>query len=45
MPITVKVVSEADYAEWLNSAKEEYADLSPGAGPRDVSQPIRLASN
>lgn len=25
MPITVKVVSEADYATWLNRAKEEFA--------------------
>ncbi|MCE8510641.1 cytochrome c oxidase subunit II [Ruegeria pomeroyi] len=27
MPITVKVVSEAEYAKWLASAKEEYAGL------------------
>ena len=25
MPITVKVVSEAEYAKWLNEAKEQYA--------------------
>jgi cytochrome c oxidase subunit II len=30
MPITVKVVSEAAYAEWLASAKAEYAgDMAP----------------
>jgi len=27
MPITVKVVSEAVYEEWLGNAKEEYAGL------------------
>ena len=27
MPITVKVVSEAAYAEWLAGAKQEYAGL------------------
>jgi len=27
MPITVKVVSEEAYAEWLNRAKEEYAGI------------------
>ncbi len=27
MPITVKVVSEAEYAEWLAGAKEEYAGI------------------
>ncbi len=36
MPITVKVVSEAAYAEWLESAREEYAGIVPD---------IRLASN
>lgn len=29
MPITVKVVSEAAYAEWLESAKAEYAGVVP----------------
>ncbi len=29
MPITVKVVSEAAYAEWLTSARAEYAGLPP----------------
>jgi len=32
MPITVKVVSEAEYEEWLNGAIEEYAGKS-----RDVN--------
>ena len=38
MPITVKVVSEEDYATWLASAKQEYAsiDVTPSA--------IKLAS-
>lgn len=36
MPITVKVVSEAAYAEWLGKAKAEYAG---------VSQPLTVASN
>ena len=31
MPITVKVVSEADYADWLAKAKEQYAGV-----PRSV---------
>ncbi len=35
MPITVKVVSEAAYAEWLGKAKEEYAA---------VPQPLTVAS-
>jgi cytochrome c oxidase subunit 2 len=35
MPITVKVVSEAAYAEWLSRAKEEYAG---------IPQPITVAS-
>ena len=29
MPITVKVVSEAVYAEWLGKAKAEYAGITP----------------
>lgn len=29
MPITVKVVSEEAYAEWLNSAREEFAGVTP----------------
>ncbi|WP_334066572.1 cytochrome c oxidase subunit II [Nereida ignava] len=29
MPITVKVVSEAEYEAWLVSAKEEYAGIAP----------------
>ena len=29
MPITVKVVSEEAYAEWLQSAREEYAGIAP----------------
>lgn len=39
MPITVKVVSEAQYAEWLARAKEEFA-----AAPADVN-PVVLASD
>jgi cytochrome c oxidase subunit 2 len=35
MPITVKVVSEEAYAQWLNRAKEEYAG---------IPQPLRFAS-
>ena len=35
MPITVKVVSEEAYAEWLNRAKEEYAG---------IPQPLTFAS-
>lgn len=35
MPITVKVVSEEAYAEWLSRAKEEYAG---------IPQPITIAS-
>ncbi|MEL6101272.1 MAG: cytochrome c oxidase subunit II [Pseudomonadota bacterium] len=29
MPITVKVVSEEAYAEWLNGAREEFASVAP----------------
>jgi cytochrome c oxidase subunit 2 len=29
MPITVKVVSEAEYAAWLETAKAEYAGEMP----------------
>ncbi|WP_425045938.1 cytochrome c oxidase subunit II [Primorskyibacter sp. S87] len=36
MPITVKVVTEAEYQEWLNTAKEEFAG---------VPQAIQVASN
>ena len=36
MPITVKVVSQAQYDAWLNGAIEEYAGMP---------QPIQLASN
>ncbi|KAJ02170.1 cytochrome c oxidase subunit II [Sulfitobacter mediterraneus] len=36
MPITVKVVSEAAYQEWLGRAKEEYAG---------IPQPLTVASN
>jgi cytochrome c oxidase subunit II len=35
MPITVKVVSEEAYAEWLGAAKEEYAG---------IAQPLTVAS-
>ena len=38
MPITVKVVSEEAYQEWLGKAKEEYAGIPQ-------SLPIQLASN
>lgn len=37
MPITVKVVSEEAYAEWLKGAKEEYAAA-------DVVQPLKVAA-
>ncbi|AVO36764.1 cytochrome c oxidase subunit II [Pukyongiella litopenaei] len=40
MPITVKVVSEEAYAEWLAQAKEEYAGLSG-----DRTAPFRVAMN
>ncbi len=36
MPITVKVVSEAAYAEWIGKAKAEYAG---------IAQPLTVASN
>lgn len=36
MPITVKVVSEEVYEEWLASAREEYAD---------IPQAVQIASN
>ncbi|MGC1496336.1 MAG: cytochrome c oxidase subunit II [Sulfitobacter sp.] len=36
MPITVKVVSEAAYAEWIGKAKAEYAG---------IDQPVTVASN
>ncbi|KIN63839.1 cytochrome c oxidase subunit 2 [Sulfitobacter noctilucicola] len=36
MPITVKVVSEAAYQEWLGNAKEEYAG---------IPQTVKVASN
>ena len=29
MPITVKVVSEEAYEEWLGKAREEYAGITP----------------
>jgi cytochrome c oxidase subunit 2 len=38
MPITVKVVSEEAYAEWLGKAKEEYAGIPQ-------SLPLQVASN
>ncbi|MCB2135657.1 MAG: cytochrome c oxidase subunit II [Rhodobacteraceae bacterium] len=37
MPITVKVVSEAAYAEWLTRAKQEFAGLSVPAAPVQVA--------
>ncbi|MHA6325163.1 cytochrome c oxidase subunit II [Roseivivax sp. CAU 1753] len=41
MPITIKVVSEADYAEWIAQMKEEYAsyDAAPAA-----AAPIQIAA-
>lgn len=39
MPITVKVVSQEAYEEWLRGAKEEYAGLS------DVPGSYQIASN
>jgi cytochrome c oxidase subunit 2 len=36
MPITVKVVSEEAYEEWLGKAKEEYAG---------IPQSVQIASN
>lgn len=38
MPITVKVVSEEAYADWLAGAKEEYAGISP------ITPSIQVAS-
>jgi cytochrome c oxidase subunit 2 len=40
MPITVKAVSQADYATWLEGAREAYA-MNPSATPRAVE----VASN
>jgi len=40
MPITVKAVSQADYATWLEGAREAYA-MNPSATPRAV----QVASN
>ena len=40
MPITVKVVSEEDYAEWLASAKIKFAKE-----PLLENENIKLASN
>lgn len=40
MPITVKAVSQADYATWLEGAREAYA-MNPSASPRAVE----VASN
>jgi cytochrome c oxidase subunit II len=42
MPITVKVVSEAAYAEWLAKAKTGDLELSLGAGAADV---VQVAAN
>ncbi|RMF33079.1 MAG: cytochrome c oxidase subunit II [Alphaproteobacteria bacterium] len=47
MPITVKVVSEAEYAAWLATAKEEFAaeaEIPAEPGP-SVAEPVRLAAN
>ena len=38
MPITIKVVSEEAYAEWLKTAAEEYADA-------DLPRSFQIASN
>ena len=40
MPITVKVVSEDVYEQWLDGAIEEYAGI-----PRGGSKPLRVAMN
>jgi cytochrome c oxidase subunit 2 len=37
MPITVRVVSEAEYAAWLTEAKQKYAAIEP-------STPVKLAT-
>jgi len=42
MPITVKVVSEAKYAEWLAKAKAGDVQLSSIAAP---AAPVQLAAN
>ena len=41
MPITVKVVSEAAYAEWLEKAKAGDVQLSAV----ETSAPVQVASN
>jgi cytochrome c oxidase subunit 2 len=41
MPITVKVVSEAAYAEWLAGAKQGEYQLSQA----DISSAVQVASN
>jgi cytochrome c oxidase subunit 2 len=42
MPIGVKVMSEADYAAWLEKAKQEFAAITPA---RERDGATRLAAN
>lgn len=37
MPIAVRVVSDAQYAQWLEEAKKKFARLEPGTGTRLAS--------
>ncbi|MEM7223127.1 MAG: cytochrome c oxidase subunit II [Pseudomonadota bacterium] len=44
MPIMLKVVSKADYDEWVKQAQEEYARVEEPAAPAESpEQPVQLA--
>lgn len=41
MPITIRVVSEGDYAKWLEDAKKKYAAIEPPAPSRRLADASR----
>ncbi len=43
MPIMIKAVSKAEFARWVEQAREEFARLEEPAGPIDSDAPVRLA--
>ena len=45
MPITIRVVSEADYATWLAAAKTKYASTDPVAAPGKPAPKLATSAN
>jgi cytochrome c oxidase subunit II len=45
MPLSIRVVSEEDYATWLAGAKQRYAGIAPGAPAQSASNGTQLVAD